>query len=248
MDASGNLYGTTFGGGASGCGTVFELVNSSGTYSEKVLYSFASSSGDACSPQAGLIVDASGNLYGTTNHGGSKCYGTVFELANSSGTYTEKVLYSFTNSSGDGANTLAGLIMDASDNLYGTTYGGGAGGHGTAFELVNSSGTYSEKVLYSFTGGDGSNPQAGLIKDSSGNLYGTTSYGGGSGDCACGVRTLLLVLNAPAKEVKICVRRLSRSLGITRKTIRDKTFLLPVASVLGDPRRKIAVSHVRSFG
>jgi uncharacterized repeat protein (TIGR03803 family) len=186
MDASGNLYSTTFDGGTSGCGTVFELVNSSSTYSEKVLHSFANSGGDGWRPYAGLIMDASGNLYGTTYVGGTSGPGTVFELVNSSGTYSEKVLYSFTGSGGDGSQPVAGLIMDASGNLYGTTLIGGTsedcyGGCGTVFELVNSSGTYSEKVLHSFTYSDGEYPQAGLIMDASGNLYGTTEEGGTSG-------------------------------------------------------------------
>ncbi len=181
MDGSGNLYGTTSSGGASNNGTVFELVNSSGTYIEKVLYTFAGYPGDGADPKAGLIMDGSGNLYGTTAVGGAGDDGTVFELVNSSGTYTEKVLYSFTGDR-DGATPYGGLIMDGSGNLYGTTSYGGTAFNGTVFELVNSSGTYTEKVLYSFTGsdGDGANPYAGLIMDGSGNLYGTTSSGGGS--------------------------------------------------------------------
>jgi uncharacterized repeat protein (TIGR03803 family) len=180
MDSSGNLYGTTISGGVYYQGTVFELVNSSGTYTEKVLYSFTGTSGDGASPVAGLIMDGSGNLYGTTQSGGSAFYGTVFELINSAGTYSEQVLYSFTKSGGDGEYPYAGLIMDGSGNLYGTTYRGGANSFGTVFELVNSSGTYSEQVLYSFTnsGGDGAYPYQGLVADSSGNLYGTTQSGG----------------------------------------------------------------------
>jgi uncharacterized repeat protein (TIGR03803 family) len=193
-DASGNLYGTTAVGGNFSNGTVFELVNSSGTYSEQVLFSFTGGiEGIGASPEAGLIMDASGNLYGTTEAGGSSgcsentgC-GTVFELLNSSGTYNLKVLHDFTSTGGDGASPFAGLIMDASGNLYGTTFGGGPlgpFGNGTVFELVNSSGTYSEKVLYSFTGtgGDGVGPSGVLIMDASGNLYGTTRFGGTSGN------------------------------------------------------------------
>jgi len=183
IDATGNLYGTTSGGGTSSTGTVFELVNSSGNYTEKVLYTLAGGS-DGANPYDGLIMDAAGNLYGTTNSGGTNGAGTVFELANSSGTYTEKVLYSFTNTNigGDGANPLAGLVMDASGNLYGTTQGGGTN-FGTVFELVNSSGTYTEKVLYRFTntGGDGAYPIGGFIMDAAGNLYGTTGSGGTKG-------------------------------------------------------------------
>ena len=180
MDASGNLYGTTLSGGTNGTGTVFELVNSSGAYSEKILYSFANSGGDGAKPAAALIMDASGNLYGTTQNGGTNGFGTVFELVNSSGTYSEKVLHSFTNSNGDGASPFAGLIMDASGNLYGTTAGGGTGGTGTVFSLINTSGTYGENLLLVFgttCGGNGSSPEAGLIMDSSGNLYGTTLSG-----------------------------------------------------------------------
>ena len=193
MDASGNLYGTTDEGGAKGYGSVFELVNSSGTYSEKVLYSFCSQSNcaDGELPYAGVIMDAAGNLYGTTSWGGATVggyYGTVFELVNSSGTYSEKVLYSFCSQSGcaDGDMPYAGLIMDASGNLYGTTTGGGSGvgnSAGTVFELVNSSGSYSENVLYNFTGSNGASPFGGLIMNASGALYGTTS-GGGNGDGA----------------------------------------------------------------
>lgn len=180
MDSSGNLYGTTLQGGSSQQGTVFELVNSSGAYTEKVLYSFTGFEGDGGNPYGGLIIDGAGNLYGTTYSGGSKFSGIVFELINSAGTYSEQVLYSFTNSGGDGVNPVAGLIMDGSGNLYGTTYRGGANSFGTVFELVNSSGTYSEQVLYSFTnsGGDGAYPYQGLLADSSGNLYGTTQSGG----------------------------------------------------------------------
>ena len=178
MDSSGNLYGTTSQGGGGQQGTVFELVNSSGTYTEKVLYSFTGTGG--ANPSVVLIIDGSGNLYGTTQNGGSLYKGAVFELVNSAGTYSEQVLYSFTNSGGDGAFPIAGLIMDGSGNLYGTTQQGGANNFGTVFELVSSSGTYSEQVLYSFTnsGGDGAYPIAGLLTDSSGNLYGTTQQGG----------------------------------------------------------------------
>lgn len=178
MDSSGNLFGTTTIGGASGFGTVFELANSSGGYTERVLYNFAGH-GDGSLPSSGLVMDSSGDLYGTSG-GGAFGFGAVFELADSSGTYSEKLLYSFTNAGGDGANPMAGLAMDPLGNLYGTTSTGGASGWGTVFELVNSSGSYAEKVLYSFknTGGDGDFPQAGLAMDSSGNLFGTTSSGG----------------------------------------------------------------------
>ncbi len=187
-DSAGNLYGTTDSGGVSSHGTVFELVNSSGSYTFKSLYSFGTSPSDGWYPLAGLIIDASGNLYGTTSGGGdlTQCQGfgcgTVFELVNSPTGYTHKVLYGFQGSDGTvGQGPAGGLIMDASGNLYGTTQGGGSFDYGTVFELVNSSGNYSEKVLYSFKGfsnNDGQIPAASLLMDASGNLYGTASRGG----------------------------------------------------------------------
>ncbi len=186
MDASGNLYGTTIGGGPGNGGTVFELVKSSG-YSEQLLHSFTNSEGvggaDGADPVAALVMDGSGNLYGTTTYGGTNNYGTVFELVNSSGTYSENVLYNFPSEYPSDGGFVSSLIMDGSGNLYGTAQYGGTDNQGTVFELVNSSGGYSEKVLYSFTGGDfpgpdGAEPFAGLIMDVSGNLYGTTSFGG----------------------------------------------------------------------
>ena len=206
-DATGSLYGTTGEGSfcPSTCGTVIKLTpNGNGTYGHSVLYRFAGAS-DGANPNAGVVSDSMGNLYGTTFYGGGggSCVGgftanggcgTVYKLTpNGNGTYTETVLYGFTGGS-DGANPFAGLISDAMGNLYGTTqYGGGGscfGGHGcgTVFRLTpNGNGTYTEAVLYRFTGGaDGSNPPAGLISDAMGNLYGTTQYGGGSSNCIGG--------------------------------------------------------------
>jgi uncharacterized repeat protein (TIGR03803 family) len=188
MDSQGNLYGTSQYGG-NGYGTVFELVNHSGSYSPAtILYSFTYNSatpgmGDGLTPYAGLIVDSRGNLYGTTTAGGAYGYGTVFELVNKAGVYSEVILHSF-NTGGDGLNPFAGLIMDSQANLYGTTASGGADGWGAVFELQpTSSGAYSETVLYSFssTGGDGQRPFDGLIMDGQGNFYGTTNAGGANG-------------------------------------------------------------------
>lgn len=200
IDTAGNLYGTTSQGGnstlstcfPSGCGTVFELVNSSGSFTEKVIYIFGSIPGDGAFPHASLIMDAAGNLYCTTTGGvNSSCSaggcGTVFELVNSSGNYTEKVLYRFAGpdigggKSADGAAPWEGVLMDTAGNLYGTTAGGSVfGGTGIVFELLYSSGSYTEKVLYNFTGtdGDGRTSYAGLTADASGSLYGTTTFGG----------------------------------------------------------------------
>jgi uncharacterized repeat protein (TIGR03803 family) len=182
FDAAGNLYGTTSDGGTSNSGTLFELTPAAGgTWTEKVLHSF-SGGADGTHPYAGLIFDAAGNLYGTTDLGGAYGYGTVFELTPAAGgTWTEKVLHNFNNDGTDGIEPLAPLIIDAAGNLYGTTYQGGAyNSYGTVFELTPAAGgTWTEKVLHSFgSGTDGLIPYGGLIFDAAGNLYGTTAYGG----------------------------------------------------------------------
>jgi uncharacterized repeat protein (TIGR03803 family) len=169
-DSDGNLYGTTVAGGSYGSGTVFKLDTS---HTLTVLYSF-SGGGDGAQPQAGLVRDSDGNLYGTTVAGGSNGSGTVFKLGTS---HTLTVLYSFSGGS-DGAHPLAGLVRDSDGNLYGTTPNGGGSGLGAVFKLDTS---HTLTVLYSFAGGDGANPYAGLVRDSDGNLYGTTPNGGGSG-------------------------------------------------------------------
>jgi uncharacterized repeat protein (TIGR03803 family) len=190
FDASGALYGTTTVGGTDRVGSVFKLTppaTPGGAWTEIVLYSFTGGSGDGANPYGGLIFDASGALYGTTNAGGTAALGTVFKLtppATSGGAWTESVLYSFKGGS-DGANPYAGLIFDGSGALYGTTNAGGTPGFGTVFKLTPSGGAWTESVLYSFKGGsDGANPYYGaLIFDTSGALYGTTNAGGSS---ACG--------------------------------------------------------------
>jgi uncharacterized repeat protein (TIGR03803 family) len=183
-DAVGNLYGTTAVGGTHGYGTVFMLTpKTGGGWTEKILYNFLRKFPSAYSPEAGLIIDAAGNLYGTTESGGSFHYGTVFELTpKAGGGWTENVLHSFNNNRTDGANPMAGLIFDAAGNLYGTTELGGTSNTGTVFELTPAAGgSWTEKVLHSFNNnGDGTNPTASLIFDASGNLYGTTELGGTS--------------------------------------------------------------------
>jgi len=174
MDKTGNLYGTTYGGGAYGEGTVYKVAPA-GT--ETVLYSFGSQAGDGANPFAGLIMDKKGNLYGTTDWGGTYGAGTVYKVTPAG---TETILYSFGSQSGDGANPQACLVMDKTGNLYGTTYGGGAYGSGTVYKVTPAGiGT----VLYSFGSqpGDGETPVAGLVMDKTGNLYGTTANGGAHG-------------------------------------------------------------------
>ena len=179
FDAAGNLYGTTSQGGTYGDGTVFELTPAAGgVWTEKVLYSFNANGTDGTAPQAGLIFDAAGNLYGTTNQGGTYLSGTVFELTPAGGgVWTETVLHNFNDNGTDGAYPYAGLIFDGAGNLYGTTDGGGTYFGGTVFELTPAAGgSWTEKVLHNFNPNstDGYEPYAGLIFDAAGNLYGTT--------------------------------------------------------------------------
>jgi uncharacterized repeat protein (TIGR03803 family) len=193
LDEGGNLYGTTAGGGAYAYGTVFELLSKAGGgWKEKILHSFNNNDKDGTGPQASLVFDASGNLYGTAEFGGSGICaptgcGTVFELTpNSDGKWIEKVVHSFHFNGRDGHFPIASLIFDASGNLYGTTLQGGAYNSGTSFELMyKKSGSWTEVVLHSFdprNGLDGTFPPASLTFDVSGNLYGATSEGG-TGSC-----------------------------------------------------------------
>jgi uncharacterized repeat protein (TIGR03803 family) len=220
-DQSGNIYGVTGGGGSStappcsggGCGTVFELSpNSDGTWTNTILYSFCSNfSNNLCQdgsfPQAGLLRDNKGNLYGTTTLGGDvlECGfgtgcggGTVFKLSPPSSpgeSWTEVVLHSFCSSLNnfnclDGALPLGQLTADKLGNLYGTTSTGGLGGSGgacciggTVFELSHGQAGWNETVLHNFCANgkpclDGVAPKAGVTFDKTGNLYGTTASGG----------------------------------------------------------------------
>jgi len=189
-DAAGNLYGTTAGGGTHGGGTVFQLSpKAGGGWKETVLHNFSNFGRDGTFPWAGLVLDVHGNLYGTTAAGGAfPESGTVFELSpKAGGGWKETVLHNFNGTVGntDGNTPMAGLILDAAGNLYGTTYFGGAHGLGRVFELSpKKGGGWKEKVLHDFNnnGTDGYGPQAGLIFDAAGNLYGTT-FIGGSGSC-----------------------------------------------------------------
>jgi uncharacterized repeat protein (TIGR03803 family) len=171
-DGSGNLYGAAASGGPSGDGTIFGLAHGSGP---TLLAAFNGTNG---SGPGRLVVDSSGNVYGTTFSGGASNDGTVFEVPHASGAVT--VLASFDGS--NGVNPAGGgLVMDSSDNLYGTTRSGGAAGDGTVFEVAQGSGTIT--TLASFNGTDGANPEsAALVIDRSGNLYGGTGGGGASGD------------------------------------------------------------------
>ena len=170
--SDGNLYGTTYFGGANGFGAVFK-VTPNGT--ETVLYSFAGGS-DGEHPYAGVIQGSDGNFYGTTYQGGTSGNGTVFKLTPSG---TETVLYDFAGGAGDGANPEAGVIQATDGNFYGSTLQGGAGGVGLVFKLTPNG---TETILHTFAGAsDGANPPANLVQGSDGNLYGSTGAGGASG-------------------------------------------------------------------
>jgi uncharacterized repeat protein (TIGR03803 family) len=179
-DAGGHLYGTTFTGGPGSYGTVFELSDPD----HRTLTTLAAFNGEnGANPVGGLIVDAQGDLYGTTQYGGQGGGGTIFEL---SGPRHRKLstLATFGSNDPNGAVPQGTLLLDAAGNLYGTTNGGGDefGGAflGTVFKLSFDHKTMTP--LYAFTGGlDGDIPQAGLVADAAGNLYGTTTSGGADG-------------------------------------------------------------------
>ncbi|MFO1433737.1 MAG: choice-of-anchor tandem repeat GloVer-containing protein [Candidatus Competibacteraceae bacterium] len=172
QDSAGNLYGVTSEGGPTGAGTIYRLAPD-GTFI--VLHAFNRSI-DGGFPYAGVIQDSAGNLYGTTSAGGPTWGGTVYRLA-PDGTFT--VLHAF-NYFNDGQAPQTGVIQDSAGNLYGTTWNGGPNGGGTIYRLAPD-GAFT--VLHAFNyETDGVNPTAGVIQDSAGNLYGTTPYGGPSGN------------------------------------------------------------------
>ena len=185
-DSNGDLFGTTDEGGATGDGTVFEIAKTPGGYASTptTLVSFDQQDEG---PEGSLLADANGNLFGTTTGidptTGNKTAGTVFEIKKTAAGYasTPTTLVSFNGA--DGELPLGGLIADSHGNLFGTTGDGGANGDGTVFEIAKTADGYASTstTLASFNGEDGSAPQAGLIADSNGELFGTT-YGGGAND------------------------------------------------------------------
>jgi uncharacterized repeat protein (TIGR03803 family) len=185
MDRQGNLYGTTYGNGTAAPGTVYKVAKDG---KETVLHTFKNGS-DGDAPMGNLIMDAEGDLYGTTSGNPGGNFGTVFKITPKG---KETVIYSFLGVP-DGQQPQAGVVMDPAGNLYGTTLNGGdancgqGDGCGTVFRVTKNG---NETLLYEFVdGSDGAYPRAGLLSDSKGDLYGTTPYGGSYNECelGCGV-------------------------------------------------------------
>jgi uncharacterized repeat protein (TIGR03803 family) len=176
FDNVGNLYGTTYFGGTSGVGTVYQLTPSGPGWTENVLYNFQGLD-DGEVPACGLTFDPMGNLFGATAAAGANGGGTFFELTG--GDWMFGVLYPFSS----GTGPYASLTIDAAGNFYGTTFAGGAFGFGSVFKLTYSGGSWTSSTLHDFTGGnDGANPQSTPVFDAVGNLYGTTRAGGAYGN------------------------------------------------------------------
>ena len=179
VDRAANLYGTTAAGGTGscqgGCGVVFELTPSGGSWNFSVLYSFSALS-DGALPESGVTLDPSGNLYGTTVAGGAHTMGTVFELTKTGATWTKTTLHDFQGGS-DGGFPQGGVAVDPGGNLFGFTTAGGAHNNGTAFELHPSSGGWNYSQLFDF-GARIMSVVSTPVLDSAGNLYGCALFGG----------------------------------------------------------------------
>ena len=183
IDSNGDTYGTTPTGGAYGQGTIFRRhQGSGGAWKLKVLHAFTGGS-DGIGGSAGRLVLVGKHLYSTATAGGDNGEGVAFELKQKpSGKWRFTPIYEFKGQP-DGGFPYGGLALDNSGNLFGTTYYGGANGLGAVYRLARKSGVWSEKVLYSFQGGnDGEGSIGNLVIDSGGNLFGTTSDGGSAGD------------------------------------------------------------------
>jgi uncharacterized repeat protein (TIGR03803 family) len=210
IDKAGNLYGTTFYGGtgsgceddSGGCGTVYELTWETGTWKKTVLYNFCSANGcsDGATPY-GLTFDKAGNIYGTAG-GGTGCEygcGVVYELTASNRGWTETVLYYFDQNNGGGFYPGSGVTLDEEGHIYGTTGAGGTDNYGVVFELTHTKHGWNESLLYSFAGNGDGNANGRLVRDKSGNIYGTTIWGTG---CQYGCGTVFELTRSHGRWVE----------------------------------------------
>ncbi len=191
-DSKGNIFGVTTEGGGTGktddTGGVFEMsppATEGGSWTE----SFTRPTGPGYFPSGGLAIDSHGKLFGVMNAGGAGSAGTVYDIIPPStpgGTWITSTLYEFKGGT-DGSSPAATLRLDGAGRIYGTTFSGGAANFGTVFRLAppTNGSSWSKTTLYSFQGGsDGRNPQARMVFDAVGHLYGTTVYGGGAAACS----------------------------------------------------------------
>ena len=183
LDAVGNLYGTAVtGGGGScegGCGVVFKLTTSGGTWTQTVIHTFTGGN-DGSGPGSPVAIDRHGNVYGTTPTGGADGMGVVYQLQpDGTGGWKLRVIHTFTGGNDGGGGSASRFLIDAAGNLYGVCTVGGANGFGTVYELSPSQGKWKFTTLYAFKDQpDGALPYGGVISDKAGNLYGTTYYAG----------------------------------------------------------------------
>jgi uncharacterized repeat protein (TIGR03803 family) len=245
-DASGNLYGTTLFGGANNVGTIFELPAGSSTLTTLVSFTGTLGAEPGEFPQGTLALDGSGDLFGTTNSGGSANQGTVFELKH--GTSTITTLATFTGS--NGANPAQGVTLDSSGDLFGTTeLGGGTANDGLVYELKKNSSSYTLTTLATFTGTNGAKPFDLLTLDSSGNLYGTTTSGGPDylgGDSGSG--TAFELQKAGSSYTLTTLAAFSTTLGYAPRAgvIRDSSGNLFGATTIGGPASGGTVFEVKN--
>jgi uncharacterized repeat protein (TIGR03803 family) len=183
LDSAGNLYGLTANGGAKNYGRAFELSLGVSGWTEITQHDFGHFQ-DGLYPLGTLVWDSAGNLYGTTSSGGTRGYGTVFELTVGSGGWNSTIIHNFTAGNDGWQPEAEQLALDSAGSVYGTTLQGGSKGLGIVFKLSPGSGSsWTETLMHAFTGGsDGAAPVAGVVVDSGGNLYGATSGGGSNSD------------------------------------------------------------------
>jgi len=184
FDKAGNLYGTTPTGGAKSMGVIYELSPSGSSWTFKVIHTFSGGSDGTGGSAGRLLLDSAGRLYGVCTVGGANGAGVAYKLTLVQGTWKFQTLYAFKGTP-DAGFPYGALSMDSSGNLYGTTYYSGANNLGSVYQLALKGGVWTENLLYSFKGGtDGASPISNVNVDPSGDLYGTTSEGGGR--CSCG--------------------------------------------------------------